>query len=174
VVRPGSLRLWSKSMNLSDYNFDFTSQIERNGMGWVFRANDDRNYYATKILITRPGPLPSGDILRYAMINGKESNRVRLPLPLEIRSDTLYSVRVTVKGENFRTLVNGQIVDSWRDARLKAGGVGFFADRGEIATIRSAAISDRNTFVGRLFSYLQAGYWIPVYLPAEAYTEASR
>src|SRR5687768_13095659 len=168
-VQPRSLRLWKKSMPLADYNFEFQSQIEQKGIGWVYRAKDTHNYYATKILISRPGPLPGADIVRYAILNGKESNRVRLPLPIQIRPDTAYKVQVAVKGERFSTTVNGHMVDSWSDRRLKLGGVGFFAVRGEIATVRYASISDRNTFVGRLFSYFQTAIFMPAYLPEAAY-----
>jgi hypothetical protein len=58
-------------------------------------------------------------------------------------------------------MVNGRMVDSWSDKRLKTGGVGLFADPGEVATVRYASVSDRNTLTGRLFSYMQAGYVLP-------------
>jgi hypothetical protein len=51
--------------------------------------------------------------------------------------------------------------ESWSDKRLKTGGVGLFADPGEVATVRYASVSDRNTLTGRLFSYMQAGYVLP-------------
>jgi hypothetical protein len=146
---------------LTDYNFEFQSQIERKGLGWAYRAKDDRNYYATKIMISRAGPLPGADIVRYAVINGKESGRVRLPLPVPIRSDAVYQVSMAVKGDRFSTMVNGRMVDSWSDKRLKTGGVGLFAEPGEVAAVRYVSVSDRNTFVGRLFSYMQAGYILP-------------
>jgi hypothetical protein len=148
-------------MSLTDYNFEFQSQIERKGLGWAYRAKDDRNYYATKIMVSRAGPLPGADIVRYAVINGKESDVVRLPLPVPIRADTVYQVSMAVKGDRFSTMVNGRMVDSWSDKRLKTGGVGLFADPGEVATVRYASVSDRNTLTGRLFSYMQAGYVLP-------------
>ncbi len=157
-VQPHSLRLWKRSMTMADYTFEFQAQIEQKGLGWVYRAKDARNFYATKILITGPDPLPRAHIVRYTMLNGKESARVRLPLPAQIRIDMPWKVVVKAKGDHFSTLVNGQMVDSWTDRRLKTGGVGFFAERGEIATVRYASIAEGNTFMGRLFSYAQAGY----------------
>jgi len=155
-VQPRSLRLWKRSMTMADYTFEFQAQIEHKGIGWVYRAKDERNFYATKLLITGPGVLPQAQIVRYTMINGKQSARVRLPLPAQIRLDTPWKVLVKANGDHFTTLVNGQMVDSWTDQRLKTGGVGFFAERGEIATVRYASIAEGNTFMGRLFAHAVA------------------
>ena len=61
---------------------------------------------------------------------------------------------MTVKGADFSTAVNGQMVDSWSDGRLRAGGVGFFSDNGEVASLRYVQVTDKDTVVGRLLSYL--------------------
>jgi len=159
-VQPGRLRLWKDSLGMNDYQMEFVSQIEKKGFGWAYRATDNSNFYATKIQIVKPGPLPSADLLRYAVIRGQESNRVSLPLPMVIRNDTLYRVQLTVKGENFTTSVNGQVVDTWSDNRLKSGGVGFFTDRGEAASLRWVTVTNRDNFVGRILSYL--GFWVPI------------
>jgi hypothetical protein len=50
-----NLRLWNRSVSLKNYQVDFSGQIERRSLSWVFRAADEKNYYATKLLITRPG-----------------------------------------------------------------------------------------------------------------------
>ena len=46
------------------------------------------------------------------------------------------------------------MMDSWSDERLRAGGVGFFSDGGEIASLRYVQVTDKDTVVGRLLSYL--------------------
>ena len=56
-VRPAKLRLWKESMGMSDYQLEFAGEIEQKGLGWAYRAKDFRNYYANKIVITKPGPL---------------------------------------------------------------------------------------------------------------------
>lgn len=152
VVRPGRLRLWKPSLDLTDYQFAFQGQIERKAMGWAFRAKDVRNYYATKITVSAPHGGVRADIERYVVLNGREGERVRLPIPLHIQTDTIYSVRVKVKGDRYSTYVNGQVVDVWRDSRLRSGGVGFFADKGETAALRWVSLSDRESFWSRLLS----------------------
>lgn len=167
-VQPGRLRLWKESLAMTDYQMEFVGEIEKKGMGWAYRAVDGNNFYATKIVITKPGPLPMADLIRYATVGGKQSNRANLPLPMVIRNDTLYRVLLSVRGDNFSTTVNGQMVDTWSDSRLRAGGIGFFADRGEVASLRWVTVSHRDNILGRMLSYL--GFWAPleplVYLAA--------
>jgi len=153
-LKPGKLRLWTPSIKMADYQMEFLGQIERKSMGWAYRAADVQNYYATKITIMKPGPLPSADLVRFAVVNGKEDSRVHLPLPMTIRNDTLYRVQVQVAGNQFSTLLNGQIVDTWNDSRIRAGGVGFFSESGEIARVRWIRVSDRDTVLGRILSHL--------------------
>ncbi len=159
-IHPGRLRLWKDSMSLSDYQLEFVSEIQKKGLGWVYRAQNPNNYYATKIRITKPGPLPTADLMRYAVIQGRENSRISLPLPMVLRSDTLYRVMVNVRGDAFSTTVNGQMVDTWTDSRLRSGGVGFFTDHGEDAALRWVTVSDRDNFVGRVLSYL--GFLAPI------------
>ena len=96
---------------MSDYNLEFVGDIEQKGLSWAYRAKDARNYYASKIVITKPGPLPIGDLVRYAVVNGVERTRAAVPINMPLRRDTLYRVQMTVKGADFSTSVNGQMVD---------------------------------------------------------------
>ena len=159
-VQPGRLRLWKESLGMTDYQMEFVGQIERKGMGWAYRAVDGNNFYATKIVITKPGPLPMADLVRYATVGGLQSSRLNLPLPMVIRNDTLYRVQLTVKGDNFSTAVNGQMVDTWSDSRLPSGGIGFFADKGDVASLRWVTVSHRDNILGRMLSYI--GFWAPL------------
>lgn len=159
-IRPGRLRLWNDSMGLRDYQVEFVGQIEQRALGWAFRATDARNYYAAKIVITKPGPLPSADLVRYAVINGAEADRKVTSLPLLIRNDTLYKVQMTIKGHDFSAMVNGKMVDSWNDSRIAKGGIGFFSEQGEMATLRYVTVTDTNTMLGRMLA--QFGFVMPV------------
>ncbi|HUS07312.1 MAG TPA: hypothetical protein VMZ52_13485 [Bryobacteraceae bacterium] len=161
-IRPGNLRLWKDSLAMSDYQMEFVGQIEKKALSWAFRAKDLDNYYATKIAIVKPGPLPTADFVRYAVTNGIESSKVSMPLPLQVRNDTLYRIQLNVKGNFFSTTVNGQIVDSWTDKRHPSGGVGFFSEPGEIASLRWVSVSSRTSFVGQILSYF--GFWTPYLL----------
>ncbi len=160
-LNTGPLALYSPSMSLSNYRMEFLGQIDRKSLGWVFRAKDLKNYYATKITLVRGGPLPSAVIERYAVINGKESQHQRRPLPLQIRTDTLYRVRMDVNDEDFTLTVQGQVVDHWSDSSLKHGGIGFFSAKGELARLRWVEVSHQYDFLGRLCALL-----VPYQIPA--------
>jgi len=152
-VRPGRLRIWNQSEPLSNYEFEFMGQIQRKSMDWAFRAADLHNYYGTKIAILHPGPLPNAGLVRFVVIDGRERERVELPLPLTLESGVDYRVRVSVRDNRFLTSVNGQLVSSWTDSRLSRGGVGFFADEGETALVKWVTVSERDSVVGRIVSH---------------------
>ncbi len=164
LVRPGRMRIWKPSLKLSDYRMEFEGQIEKSAMSWAFRAPDLKNYYASKIVVRTRGSLSTADIVRYTVLNGMERERTRLPLPISVRPDTLYHVQMSVRGDSFVTRVNGQIVDTWSDARLKRGGVGFFSERGEQSSIHWVDVrEEREGLLGRLFAM---GFFVP---PVELY-----
>lgn len=152
-VRPASLRLWKPSTSLSDYEFEFLGQIDRKSMDWAFRAADLHNYYGTKLVITGPGPLPNAGLVRFVVLNGRERERVELPLPLTLERGMDYKVRVSVRGSRFLTSVNGQLISSWMDTRISRGGVGFFSDDGEEALLKWVSVSDRDSFLARVASH---------------------
>jgi hypothetical protein len=152
-VRPTSLRVWKPSTSLSNYEMEFMGQIERKSIDWAFRASDVKNYYATKLIITKPGPLPNAGLVRFIVLDGRERERVELPLPLTLERGVDYRVRVSVRGGRFLTSVNGQLVSSWMDNRLSRGGVGFFSEDGESALLKWVSVSERDSFLGRIVSH---------------------
>jgi len=152
-VRPASLRLWRPSTSLSNYELEFMGQIDRKSMDWAFRAADLHNYYATKLVITGPGPLPNAGLVRFVMLDGRERERVELPLPLTIERGVDYKVRVSVHGNRFLTSVNGQLISSWLDSRISRGGVGFFSEDGEASLLKWVSVSDRDSFLARVASH---------------------
>jgi hypothetical protein len=156
-VQPGRLALYSPSIPLTDYRLEFQGQIDAKALGFVFRATGTNNYYAAKLAVVKPGPLPSVALVRYAVIDGHEGPKTQTPLAIHLRGDTLYKLLVTVQGESFSVSVNGQSVDAWSDNRLKSGGVGFFADKGEISHLRAVHVVDNEDFLGWLCS--QVSQW---------------
>ena len=152
-ARPTSLRIWKKSTSLSNYEFEFMGQIERKSVDWAFRATDTQNYYAAKLMITRPGPLPNAGLVRFVVLDGRERERVELPLPLTLERGVDYRVRVSVQDNRFLTSVNGQLVSSWSDTRIARGGVGFFSEDGESAMLKWVTLSERDSVLGRFVSY---------------------
>jgi hypothetical protein len=154
LLRPGTLRIWKDSVPLTDYNIELVGQIEHKSLSWAYRATNGNNYYATKLVVSKPGPVPSVDLVRYAVVGGAETRRTRLPLPMNVRTDTVYRIQMSVKGHDFATAINGQMVDTWSDDRLRNGGVGLFADAGESAIVRYISVTDKDTLLGRVLSYL--------------------
>jgi hypothetical protein len=152
-VRPASLRLWKPSTSLSNYELEFLGHIDRKSMDWAFRAADLHNYYATKLVITHPGPLPNAGLVRFVVLDGRERERVELPLPLTLESGVDYHVRVSVRGNRFLTSVDGQLISSWIDTRISRGGIGFFSESGESSMLKWVSVSERDSFLARIASH---------------------
>ncbi len=153
-VRVGSMALYSPSLNLTDYRMEFLGQIERRGMSWAVRAADYKNYYAVKLAITRPGPLPSVSIFRYPVVGGKEGKAIEVPLRIPVRNDTVYRVMMEARGDSYTLAVNGTVVDTWTESRLPKGGIGFYSAKGEKARLRWVGVWHQYDTLGRLCAYL--------------------
>jgi hypothetical protein len=153
LVAPGSLRIWNRSVALQNYQMEFQGQIEKRSLSWAFRATNPANYYAAKIVITKPGPLPNAGLIHYAMLNGHEFDRVQLPLPLTLTRGENYRVRVSVQDDHFVTYLNGQAISSWTDPRLKRGGIGFFAEGDDEQRVSWVNLSERDSFMGRMLAH---------------------
>lgn len=152
LARPGRLRVWDPSTRMADYQFEFGGQIEKRAMSWAYRATDLQNYYATKIVVSTVGRMPRAELVRYMVSDGKAGARTTLPLPMLVQTDTVYRVQVNVRGDSFSTMLNGQVVDSWSDPKLRKGGVGFFSDPGEISLVSWASVTSRDHALGNLLS----------------------
>jgi hypothetical protein len=98
--------------------------------------------------------LPLVDLVRYAVVNGKQGPEVRKPLPITVRADMLYRVLMDVRGDDYTLMVQGQLVDFWSDHRLERGGVGFFSARGERARLRWVEVSHQYDALGKVCAYL--------------------
>lgn len=153
-ARPAALRLWRDSMPMSDYRLDFRAVVEQKAVSWVYRAYDERNYYATKIVITKPAGIPRAELVRFAMVNGRETARSQTGVPVQLRNESMYSITTQVKGDQFTTYLNGQMADTWSDKQLTRGGVGFYADKGEAANILWVSVTEQSSPLVKLLGYL--------------------
>jgi hypothetical protein len=153
-LEPGDLAIYTPTLDMRDYTMEFLGQIERRSLNWVFRAKDTENYYAIRIVITKGGPLPAASVVRYRVVGGKESGLVTLPLPISIRPDTVYRVRMDVRGRQFTTYVQGQVVDTFEDDRLTEGGVGFWSPKGDRSLLRWVEVMHQYDYLGRLCALL--------------------
>lgn len=160
LMRPGGLRIWDESRNLGDYSFQFEGRVESKSIGWVVRAPNHNNYYAAKLSIPERGARP--EIIRFSVIQGQESRRQHFPVPVNIDKDEFYSYEVRAVGDRILTIVGGRVVDQWRDARFRTGGVGFFSERGDKSSIRWAKLQEGESIADKVRSYLTFGLIIPV------------
>lgn len=165
-VQPGPLALYRPSVMLADYQVQFMGLIDKKALSWVVRAADFENFYVVKLVVTKSGPIPAIGLTRYAVINGKAEDRHDVNIPLSARADTLYNIRMDVRGANFNVEIQGQMADSWTEKRLTRGGVGFFTARGEASRVRWVQITHQYDMLGRLCAYLAPydttnGSWQP-------------
>jgi hypothetical protein len=141
-------------MKMESYRLEFLVQIERQGVAWVYRAKGDGNYYAARLTVARPGPLPLLQLVRYSVIDGKAGPKVEIPIRVLLHNDTPYRVQLSVNEGDYSTSIEGRLVDFVHDERLKIGGIGFFAEDGDMARIYWMKLSQKDDFVGRLCAYL--------------------
>jgi len=158
-ISPGSLRLWRPTLDRRDYDFQFTGVIEKKALSVAFRAAGD-NYYATKLKLSKPGQVSGASIARLVVSGGKVIDELELPLPVMLRTGHAYQVQVSATQDMFATYLDGNLIDEWHDARFKKGGVGFFSDSGEIASVSEVSFRERKGLFSRFFAtlfYMPAG-----------------
>ncbi len=153
-VELGRLALWRPTRRLSDYQLEFLGQIGSKGLGWVFRAADLENYYAMRLAVLKPGPLPTLALIRTTVVAGKEQQRVQVPVRTRIQQNAPVRVRMLVRGDGFTTWIADQLADYWRDDRFREGGIGFFAEPGDRAQLYWVRLTHQDDFLGKLCAYL--------------------
>jgi hypothetical protein len=159
-VRPGPLALYRPSVELTDYQLQFLGMIDKKALSWVVRAADFDDYYVVKLVVLKPGPVPTIGVTRYAVIHGVAQDRSDTTAFINAREDMLYRVRMDIHSDTFTLTVQGQMVDSWTEPRLRKGGIGFFTARGEASRLRWVQVTHQYDMLGRLCAYL-APYNIP-------------
>lgn len=153
-VRPGSLAVYGPTMDLADYDIRFLGQIEQRALGVAFRVEGPKNYYAVKLMRSNKWPNQTVDVIRYAVVNGKEKARVVREIGTPARNMSLYDFELKVNGSNFTLMHQGRIVDYWSDGQFTKGGVGFFSAKGERSSIRWVDIRHQDDLIGRICALL--------------------
>lgn len=151
--RPGTLRLWTRSIPLQNYQMEFQGRIEGRSLNWAFRATDQNNYYASRLVITKSGAQPNASLLRYVVLNGKEFERSTSPLPLTLEKGVDYRVRMSIQDDRFLTYLNGRIIGDWSDRRLHRGGVGFIVEQDDPQQVAWVDVSERDSFLGKMLAH---------------------
>jgi hypothetical protein len=152
-VRIGDLALYRPSLELADYRFEFVAQVEQRSVGWVVRARDIRNYYAVKFNIVQRGPRPLVSVTRYPVLGGVKGDSTEVAAPVVLYDGAPYRVSVRVHGDTITTWVDEQRLDSWTDARIPSGGVGFFSDAGDRARLYWAKLYNNDDFLGQICAF---------------------
>ena len=134
------ITIYRPSLKLSDYRLEFQASIDAKSVGWVFRAADPNNYYAMKLMTVSSGLSSKVALFKYLVANGKQTQVGRVPIDLAVHPDTVFGVRLDVRGPQFTTYIQGQQVDSWTDDQLKIGGAGFLNEREERGKVKSVSI----------------------------------
>jgi hypothetical protein len=153
IPKLGSLRLWSKSVALQNYQMEFEGEVERRSLSWAFRASDQNNYYATKLVMTKPGPSPNASLIHYVIMNGHEYDSLTEAAQVTLEKGKSYRVRVSVQDDKFNTYLDGQLIGHWTDKRLHRGGVGFFVDDQDPQEVAWVDVSERDSFMGRMLAH---------------------
>lgn len=153
-VKPGNLAIFRPTLQAADYEVDFEGNVEQRALGFVFRATDAKNYQAVKFLIAKTGPFPEMVIVRYAVINGRESPKKETPVPAAAGGETFFDVHMSVRGNDFTLMVQNKVADCWSDGRLRTGGIGFFCGKGETARVRRVDVTHQNDTLGRFCAYI--------------------
>jgi hypothetical protein len=149
------LMLWKPTIHSANYDVEFEGAIQNKAMSWAFRATDPQNYYATKLILRKAGDPSSAAIQRMVVLNNKVIKLgSELPLPIKIEREKSYQIALTVEGNRFTTRINGSKVDEWSDRqqRHKTGGVGFFSDEGESASIAWVRFVEHKGLLSRLLA----------------------
>jgi hypothetical protein len=134
------ITIYRPSLKLSDYRLEFQASIDAKSIGWVFRAADPDNYYAMKLMTVSSGLSTKVALFKYLVANGKQTQVGRVPIDFAVHPDTVFDIRVDVRGPQFTTYIQGQQVDSWTDDQLKIGGAGFLNERDERGKVKSVSI----------------------------------
>ncbi len=124
---PRDLVVYSGSDGLKNYRMEFSWTPDPRGVGWIFRATDSANYYASKIRLLQAGTL---SLEHFAVARGLEGTHSRKVITLGRTNDQV-SVRMDATGPAFTLYLQGSPADYWTDERFDTGSLGFFEDRGE-------------------------------------------
>ncbi len=153
-LRP--VALYRPSMRLSDYELEFLATIDSGGAGWVFRAQDLSNYYAIRLLPSGWKPISKATIVRYTVLDGKQTDVVARSLPGGIRTDRSCRIRLKAAGTGFTLFIQDRIIDSWTDTHFEGGGMGFLVPVKEKFLLHWMKIRHQDDWTGRICAALTA------------------
>ena len=138
AVRVEGLTLHGETMGLLYYRMDFDAKVSSGAVGWVIGAQDSENYHLYKLEKSSPQSKRSYRVMHYPVVEGKPdtTKTVSNEISLALDEEDFQRISVRVSEGRILTLINGESVDYWAPQEWKAGGIGFFGDKGESSPIR--------------------------------------
>ena len=143
-----SLALYEPSRAESDYRMEFGWVPDAAGVGWVFRTRDRNNYYGARLSLQQSGTNGALVAEHFSVLAGAESAHSRKMIPLGNRAG-LVKVHMDAIGPAFKLFVEGNQADSWTDARLSSGAVGFSDDGARLPKLLALSLTFINKTVSR-------------------------
>jgi hypothetical protein len=122
-----SLTVYQPSSAESNYRMEFSWVPDAAGVGWVFRNRDRNNYYAARLSLQQRGADAVLVAEHFSVIAGAESAHARKVIPLQNPAGLL-KIQMDAAGSAFKLTIDDKPADSWTDARLGTGALGFYAD----------------------------------------------
>ncbi len=149
-VRVEGLVLHRETMELSSYRMDFEAKLSSGGVGWVIGAQDNENYHLYKLEKSAPRSEKPYRVVHYPVVGGEAdtTKTVSAEVSLELNEHVVHRFSVRVREGRVITLINGQSVDYWVPREWKAGGIGFFGNKGESSLIYYVTAYSNQDFLG--------------------------
>jgi hypothetical protein len=138
------MSVYEPSRGETDYRIEFGWVPDANGVGWIFRSRDADDYYAVRLRLIKPGANLVLAAEHFSVLRGEEGVHSRKVIPL-VNNSGLVQVRMDAIGTSFTLSLQDTPVDTWTDARLDAGPLGFYEENGQ----RPAVQALRFTFTGK-------------------------
>ena len=134
------LILFRPSVDSNDADLEFLWNPTGTGIGWAVRARDASNYYGTRLRVLGSGRSVTLAEERFTVVNGKESPHYEKLLTLPA-ADSAFRVKMSVVGPTFTLYLQGESQDTWMDATLATGGLGFLEERNEPVEAQSVRLA---------------------------------
>jgi hypothetical protein len=141
------MALHGRTMTLRNYEMQFSARVQKRAIGWVVRGAGPNQFYAFKL--TDRGHAPRGRKFELTRPSGEV---VALVVP--VTAEDFLDITVRVSEDQILTTINGYGADAWKQPKLRAGGAGLLAEKGESFLVRSLTISGNEDFLGLLLRNL--------------------
>ena len=143
-----SLNVYEPSRSASDYRMEFSWAPDAAGAGWVFRTRDESNYYGARVNMEKRAASSVLVAEHFIVLAGAESEHLRKVIPFPINPG-LVRVHMDAIGPVFKLFLDDSLADSWTDARITSGALGFYGDTDLLPKLLALNVTFINNGVSR-------------------------